>query len=137
MATHVGQFHGAETAVDPFDGLDGLFKWILDKVQLVSAVFVSALMLGAVLYYTWNPLAGAISLGPIDGYWNCVLVVLGAFGVIMLVSDALQGRLYNPWRVFKGSMHGRLMSKRVEFFDTAARPAAILLVAWLVAEFIR
>lgn len=137
MATDAGHLREADNVV-PLDGLDDIAGWVVDKFQLVSAVFVSALLYAGVLYYTWTPFASAIKHGEIHGFWNSALAALGLFGVIMLVRDALADRLYNPWRLFKGGvpLDQKKVSKRTELFATAVRPGAILLIAWLIAEYI-
>ncbi len=109
-----------------------VFRAVTEAIQRALAVFAMAALLGGLLYYTWPVLAPMFSfLDPINGYWNYVLAVLGAYGVFYLY------RVVRDGTSFELDLMGDDMGTLQRALVRAVEPGALLLVAWLIVEYIR
>jgi hypothetical protein len=102
-----------------------LVDWVQTQILHACALAVAALALGGVLYYAWNPIAGVFSfLNPIHGYWNCTLVVLGAYAVVMI------------WNAARSTTTADVLSgeSRAAALDYVGKALVLLALAWLASS---
>lgn len=97
-----------------------------DLVRYALGLVVIAFLLGGVLNLTWNELATAFSfLEPLNGgYWTCVIVALGAYGVFLVYDSARAHVTADVVDDFGGTAY------------TAGKIGVLLVLVWAITNFL-
>lgn len=109
------------------------FGLVRELALRVGAVLGFSALLGGILFYVWNPFAAVFTfLNPIHGYWTCTLVALGAIAVVYIVKSAWSGNLFDL-----DNLHKDPEGVLEQAVKMAVPPGALLMVAWLIVEYIQ